>query len=135
EKDDPDGPSDTKNFVDQVLIPYTASMDFGGGAGDIQNEHYKKLINKFWPASSNRGVLIASDNPAFFIDSWKEISDGDGDKFLASNDDYFDKVIRGPEHERRLVREEEEKKRTVVSKTADRTVAQLSEFDWEDRQH
>ena len=28
--DDPDGPSDTKNFVDQVLIPFITASDFGG---------------------------------------------------------------------------------------------------------
>lgn len=97
--DDPDGPSDTKNFVDQIIAPYMAAMDFGNGHGDIGHPLFRSVITKNW-SGSNRGVLIANDQPAVFFDTWKRIK-GKGGDFGASNDDYFDKITRGPEKERR----------------------------------
>jgi hypothetical protein len=107
ETDDDDGPSDTRNFTDRVLIPYLSSMDFGNGAGDIEHQLTKELIKRFW-GGSNRGLLISSDQDPLFIDDWKVVGP-EGDKFLASNDDYFKEVKRGPEHTRRLVRAEKAK--------------------------
>lgn len=125
--DDNDGPSDTKNFVDQILIPYISAMDFGGGKGDITHPLVHLFIKKFWCAS-NRGVLIASDQEAMFIDDWKMVGP-EGSKFLASNDTYFDKVIRGPEHTRRLVREANEKTASNKNKSADVDLfARLQDF-------
>ncbi len=106
EVDDDTGPSDTKNFVDRVLIPYLCSLDFGNGKADIEHKGTQELIKRFW-APNNRGLLISSDQRPFFIDDWKQVNDGDGGKFLASNDSYFDKVERGPEHGRRLLRQAE----------------------------
>lgn len=108
EVDDDDGPSDTKNFVDQVLIPYTAATDFGTGRGDTTHPLYVKMIKTMWPSGSNRGLLISSKRDPLFIDTWVEVGE-EGNKFKASNDEYFDKVIRGPENARRLLREKEEK--------------------------
>lgn len=113
--DDPDGPSDTKNFVDMVLIPYLTSMDFGKGKADIQNKLTQDLIKKFWNGA-NRGVLISSDQAPWFIDDWKEVGPI-GNKFKASNDQYFEKVIRGPEYTRRLVREAQEKQTGQVARS------------------
>jgi hypothetical protein len=107
EVDDDDGPSDTKNFVDRVLIPYLSAIDFGNGHGDIQHPMIRDLIKKFW-GGSNRGLLISSDQDPLFIDDWKVVGP-EGSKFAASNDDYFREVKRGPEHTRRLVRAEQNK--------------------------
>lgn len=107
EIDDDDGPSDTKNFTDRVLIPYLSSCDFGEGKGDIQSPYMRDLIKKFW-GGSNRGLLISSDQDPLFIDDWKVVGP-EGNKFPASNDDYFKEVKRGPEHTRRLVRQEQNK--------------------------
>lgn len=107
--DDDDGPSDTKNFTDEVLVP-SCLADFGSGVGDIKNPFFVKTMNKFWPGAGNRGVLISSKSDPLFLGSWVEVGE-DGNKILASNNDYFEKVTRGPEFIRRRLREEEEKKR------------------------
>lgn len=115
-KDDDTGPSDTKNFVDLVLTPYLSAMDFGNGRGDIESVYFKTLMKKFWPTTSNRLLLISSDQHPLLVGDWKKVThDGfEGGKpcrteFDSSNDDYFDKVSRGPEFERRVRRENEER--------------------------
>jgi len=119
-RDDDSGPSDTKNFVDQVLIPYTAS-DFGDGAGSIDNILYRRVISKFWPTTgANRGLLI-SNKGDYTLGSWTTYG-SDENRLTVSNDDYFSKITRGPEFTRRRVREEEEKKR----KEAERPVINTS---------
>jgi len=106
--DDDDGPSDTKNFVDQIIIPAVAS-DFGSGKAALDNPFFKRVMNRFWPSTgSNRLVLISSKQPSLFLGDWKEYGD---EKVKVSNIDYFEKVTRGPEFERRRLREEEDKKR------------------------
>jgi hypothetical protein len=106
EVDDDDGPSDTKNFVDRILIPYLSSIDFGNGHGDIEHPHIRELVRRFWSVN-NRGLLISSDQKPFYLDDWKELDDGDGGKFLASNDTYFKNVTRGPEFSRRELRKKQ----------------------------
>lgn len=109
--DDNTGPSDTANFVEEVLKPYT-DIDFGDGFGDIENDLYQRIITKFWPATGNRGILISNDNPVFFLGDWKDVTFGD-QKILCSNNDYFYSVTRGPEHTRRLVRQAEANKKAA----------------------
>lgn len=107
--DDDDGPSDTKNFVDDILIPYTSGTDFGHGKGDISSPLFRNLIKKMWPAGQNRGLLISSKADPFFIDTWVEVGEHD-EKFKSSNDDYFKLVKRGPEYDRRKAEEDRLKK-------------------------
>lgn len=101
-EDDDSGPSDTKNFVDQILIPYVAQADFGYGKGDISSAPIRKLMGEFW-YSNNRGLVISSDQGYVLLGKteWKKIKDVDGGEVLSANDLYFDKVVRGPEKERR----------------------------------
>lgn len=107
--DDDTGPSDTKNFVDQVLIPYLGCADFGKGRGDIESPEMMTLLRQFWPGTGNRGLLISSDQTPLYLGDWKKIT-REGVDFLASNDDYFDACKRGPEFDRREKAEEEKKK-------------------------
>lgn len=96
-----DGPSDTKNFADQILSPMLAAMK----NPDINDPLLQKIVNRFW-MSSNRGILISSkgDKP-FLIDAtanpWKTIKGEGEEQFLSANDDYFTTVKRGPELARR----------------------------------
>lgn len=116
--DDPDGPSDTKNFVDLVLIPLMAGTDFGMGHGDITSPFVKKIISSLWPTGDNKGILIANDQKPYLIGTWRTIRPDPQDEtthFLASNDTYFDKVIRGPEQERREQREREEQLKAAAA--------------------
>lgn len=98
--DDPDGPSDSANFATQVLQPYLAGCNFGNGTGDIHHPLFKRIIKDHW-TGSNRGLLIANDQEPLFIDEWKTITGKDGKTFYASNDEYFEKLVRGPEKDRR----------------------------------
>jgi hypothetical protein len=103
--DDDSGPSDTKNFVDRVLTPF-CNVDFGSGLGDIDNDLFRRVVDKHWPsAGGNRGVLISNRHQPYFLGDWKTVDLG-GQKILCSNDSYWYSVQRGPEHTRRLVREE-----------------------------
>lgn len=104
--ENPGGPSDSKKFAEE-LSEYIAAMNFGTGVGDIHHELFKKVVIGNW-SGSNRGLIIASDQAPFFIDQWKEVGPH-GNKFKASNDDYFDSVKRGPEFTRRSLREAKKK--------------------------
>lgn len=103
-EDDPDGPSDSLNFVDQILRP-SVMADFGTGVGDIQNPFFIRMLTKFWP-HGNRGILLSSgDAESVKIGDWKFLGEGDN-RIVVSNLDYFDRVTRGPEFERRKAAEE-----------------------------
>lgn len=97
--DDPDGPSDTVNFSNSVLRPYLQNLDSPLGKGDISSSLFRRLVRSFWNGA-NRGLLISSDQDAWYIDDWKEVGP-EGSKFKASNNDYFLTVKRGPEYDRR----------------------------------
>lgn len=104
--DDDSGPSDSKNFADRVLKPILKA-DFGDGLGAINNKLFQEVINKYW-SSNNRGILVSNRHAPFIIGDWKTVDLG-GEKIFCSNDSYWYKVERGPEHTRRLVREENAK--------------------------
>ncbi len=106
--DDDSGPSDTKNFVDEVLVPY-CQVDYGTGKGDVTNKNFVRLIRKFWPLTSNRGVLISATKGPLFLGEWKT-HESEGTKLKVSNDDYFKTVQRGPEAARRFQAAEAAKK-------------------------
>lgn len=136
--EDETGASDTRNFTDEILIPYVQA-DFGTGPADIHNPAFKRLLQKFWSTpSSNRGILISSDQPSLFLGDWKESSyfDYTGKKnpfttIKVSNTDYFDTVSRGPEFERRRFREEEERKSKEASKPEKRSFQHLGDVQIE----
>lgn len=133
EVDDPDGPSDTKNFTDRVLIPLLTTMNHGNGYGDISNDFFQLTLDKFWNGS-NRGLLISSDQKEVLIDKWVKKVGRDGKEYFASNDEYFTEVKRGPEYTRRRLREEEAKATAAPagkSVITTRQVVKLSSFQKE----
>lgn len=143
--DDDSGPSDTRNYVENVLLPIFKGSDFGNGKGDIESGLLRRILSPDWPISSgfNRGILISNNQNSMLLGSWTTVNDTAGEKIVTSNDDYFDKVTRGPEHTRRLVRAEEErreareaKNRKVRDPESKRSweVAELRNFSF-DRKH
>lgn len=120
--DDEYGPSDTKNYVDKVLIPLLAGTDFGKGTGDISSPLIREVLKNMWPIDGeNRGILISNDQDDFLLGTWKTIKPFENDEdtwFKASNDSYFEKVIRGPEYERREEEAKKNKKDSVRLGTA-----------------
>mgnify|MGYP001260918866 CR=1 FL=1 len=107
-EDDPDGPSDTKNFVDQVLIPFVSSIQNPSGrVADLSNPILDKVIRKYWSAGENRGLLVSKTQDFYKLGNWCTMKSEDGQEFLSSNDSYFEKVLRGPEKIRRELRQKE----------------------------
>lgn len=106
--DDPDGPVDSLTFAEENITPILVRS-----GGNIDDEYLRRVIRRFW-SGNNRGILISSDQDVWRIgDDWKKIKDTEGGELHVSNDDYFDKVSRGPERDRRVVaaaklREEQE---------------------------
>lgn len=101
-----DEPSDSLNFANIVLTPVFEALK---NPMNIGSEVVLDLIiNEFWSNYSNRGLIISTcdDNPHVLINEkdWCniDVSPIDKDPYLASNDTYFKKIIRGPEHDRRL---------------------------------
>lgn len=134
EVDDPDGPSDTKNFADRIIIPALSAMNFGNGFGDVQGEFLKKVLKEFW-AIDNRGILISNNQEPLLLGEWKKRKDADGGEFLTANDSYFDKVTRGPEFTRREARRKAEEEKAAkksnnkaATSSGTKEVAKLSDY-------
>lgn len=113
--DDDSGPSDTQNYVSRVLVPYLTGLDVGDGKGDISSPLVRDLLKKFWPLTGNRGLLYSGDQEPVLLGDWKKMKASDGSDIISANDDYFDKVIRGPEKERRDQAEAAKRTSTVSS--------------------
>lgn len=127
--DDDSGPSDTQNFTNRVLVPYMSAMDFGTGKADIHHPAMVTLLKKFWPVSSNRGILIANDQSPLILGEWKKTKGQNGEEILSANDDYFKSVTRGPEKARRDAAEakaKEEQKKGKGFRIVDSTPASTS---------
>lgn len=112
--------SDSARFVELVLKPLSKKMDF-----DFDDPIFINLINNFWATYGNRGLLVANEGSPLFLNpgDWK-VFDGEGGKYRASNDSYFDKLTRGPEFRRR---EEERKKREEEEKAKNQTLVTARE--------
>lgn len=118
--DDDSGPSDTKNFVDDVLTPMVVA-DYGSGIADLSNPFFRKILNKFWPSTgSNRGLLISAKQEPLLVGDWKKFG-ADDHELTVSNTDYFEKVTRGPEFTRRSLREKEEEARREAEREKERS--------------
>lgn len=101
--------SDSKRFNDLFLAPLLIRLKGEKGFGDIEDPMLHMLIEKYWNAGST-GLLISNEQDHLFINrkSWSDL-DFDGNKFMASNNTYFNELKRGPEYDRR--KKEESAKR------------------------
>lgn len=93
--------SDSLIFTTEILTPVMASLDAAEGRGDLTDPLFQKLLKKFWPLTSNRGLLISSDQGFFAFGDWKKVKADDGSDILSANEEYFKAVTRGPEKTRR----------------------------------
>lgn len=135
------GLSDSKKFNDEILRPLLEITVGENGTGDTTNPMFQKIVEKFWGHGS-KGLLICNDLDPVFINlpQWKELDFGGG-KFWSSNNDYWDKLTRGPVHE---AREEERKKKEEAARQASfqgqnhrpggRVVTDLKDIDLKPRQ-
>lgn len=105
--------SDSKKFATFKLAPMLQRIVGENGKGDIHDPFITELFDKMW-STSNRGLLVANDQENLYLGfNWTEVKDGSGGAFFASNNDYFGRVVRGPEHERRM--EEQRKKNSAIT--------------------
>jgi len=91
-----EGWSDTRYYQESVLTPICSEMK---DPLNIWSPGFRKIISKFWPVN-NRGILITNKGAAT-MGTWVNRKDTQGKDYLCANDTYFDKVIRGPEFDRR----------------------------------
>lgn len=111
--------SDSKQFANNILSRYLPKLIGDNGVADIEDVDIRDILDKHWVGGTgNRGLLVCNDlDPFYFnLSSWKKITTKetvDGKEvegqFLASNDDYFDRIKRGPLFEKM---EQERKKAT-----------------------
>lgn len=100
--------SDSKKFNDEFLAPFLLTVSGENGRADIHDPMFQKILEKFWGTVS-KGVLICNDLDPVLINTkdWKELDFGGG-KFWSSNNEYWDKLTRGPVYETAKKRKEEE---------------------------
>lgn len=118
------GDSDTKRFNDKFLSPFIQRIVGENGKADFHDPIFQAILMKYWGAAAhNRGVLIANDLDYFLINSkeWKENKTSKG-SYFSSNDQYFDKLTRGFEFDRREAerKEIEEKERATRKEQQDK---------------
>jgi len=111
---------DSKIFAEEFLQPFLEDRK-----GCYSDELGKKIIHKFWGYSTNRGLIVSTNQIPLFISlsDWKEIvtTDENGNelKFYSSNDEYFTVLKRGfeferQEAERKRIEEEHRRSQSVV---------------------
>lgn len=97
--------SDTLKFAREVLRPFLPILHGLKGQADISDPFVQLMLEKYWTSTGNRGILVCNDLPSFLFskNAWEEIETSEtvnGEevtgKFLASNNDYFKEVKRGP---------------------------------------
>ena len=123
--------SDSRRFAEMKLTDLLVHLKGANGAADLEDPIVQEILSKYWSTSS-RGILIGSDVAPFLFNKngWKEITfteDGvleDGSmgpvekKFMSSNDDYFDRLSRGPEFERRQAAERAQREKEAARTSA-----------------
>lgn len=87
--------SDTKVFCEDFLSPLLSRYHGEFGPADYNDPILKGILEKY-VGYNNRVMLVSNDLEPLRIGTWKEVSSSVGHKFLASNDDYFKNIIRGP---------------------------------------
>lgn len=130
-------PSDSLNFARQVLVPFLPIMHGQEGKADINDPFVQLMLDKYWTATGNRGILVCNNLPSYLFakNSWEEIETSeviDGvevtGKFLASNDDYFEKLVRGPLFEKQKKEKEEQEAKERASRSAFSQAPKVPDF-------
>lgn len=105
--------SDSRKFAVGKLMPLFSRFQGQHGFGDLTDPFLRELLAKMWTNAHGRAAIISSDqDPVLFNPSgWEKIKTPDGE-FLASNNEYFDKLTRGTLFMQRKA--EEDKKRGNV---------------------
>lgn len=96
--------SDTREFCEKVISPSLLRWYGERGKADYTDKHYWELVLKEPWSFNSKGLFISNDLDILCIgDGWKKYKGPDGveTEIRVSNDDYFARVTRGPEFDRR----------------------------------
>lgn len=109
--------SDSRKFAVGKLMPLFARFQGQHGFGDLTDPFLQEWLSKLWVHGHGRAAIISSDqDPLLFNASgWEKIKTPDGE-FLASNNEYFEKLTRGTLFMQRKA-EEDKKRGNVETKT------------------
>lgn len=110
--------SDTLEFCEKILQPALLRWRGENGDADYNDPEFRRLIlDKQWNSNS-KGLFVSNFAPnLYYGDGWKDYKQTDETLpvIKVSNNDYFERVIRGPLFEQRR---EEERMRTIQNSTA-----------------
>lgn len=120
--------SDSRKFAVGKLMPLFARFQGQHGFGDLTDPFLQELLSKLWLNTHGRAAIISSDqDPVLFNPSgWEKIKTPAGE-FLASNNEYFEKLTRGTLFLQRKA-EEDKKRGNVVAKTFGRSGTKSSDL-------
>ena len=119
-----DDRSDSQIFAETFLKPSLENVYSNTiGVGDYTCDFFRDTLDNNWNATKqgaakNRGVIVSNYAPTLIINNnlWTTIyndepnDEGEYNEIAVSNDDYFDKLVRGSLHEK-LKKEKEDKER------------------------
>lgn len=111
------GMSDSRDFAENFLKGIMEKWQ-----GDVDDKLFGTILDRFWISGNSRGIIIQPDSHTLLSkNQWKLIDHvGEGDKrILASNDDYFSELKRGPVYEKmQAEKKAEEEKRSANNQTS-----------------
>lgn len=128
------GTSDSKKFNDEFLAPFLLTVTGENGRADINDPMFQKILEKFWGNGVSKGILICNDLEPVLINksAWKELDFGGG-KFWSSNNEYWERLTRGPVYEAQKKKKEEEEAARRASfqtpKADRRAITDLKDID------
>lgn len=124
-----DETSDSRKYAETVCARFLPKFVGENGIADYQDEIMQEILLNKW-SHGNKGLLVSNDLDPFFLglSQWEtiktqEMIDGElvTGAFFASNNEYFERLKRGPLHEkleaekRKKEDEEREARRAAMS--------------------
>lgn len=87
--------SDTRIFAEEFVSDLLLHFEGDLGRGDYNYPIIKKILER-QAGTSNKLLLVSNDLDPLFCNDWKTLKNSDGTEIKVSNNDYFDRIVRGP---------------------------------------
>ena len=88
--------SDSRVFTENFLTPLFSRIK-----SEMGDPFFHSIIEKHWSTAS-KGLILSSKHDPIWLGSWVDVENLKEERVVkASNNDYFDKLKRGPEFEQR----------------------------------
>lgn len=104
--------SDSRIFGLTKIAPFLQKFN-----GNIRDPFFIQYMMGLWQIGFGKGVLISNNSDPLVLnpDRWEYIDDGGGNKFFASNDDYFKTLKRGKLYDKQEAERKAKELRNRVS--------------------